>query len=148
MPVFFVGSMASRAISVWMTDDADELPPAERDRWVRRAVIATLWIPVAMAVAVGLGLRNGVLDHLGSLLAPIGNAVVAVLVFVFTQLARPILWLVDKLGIDPEGARRVLDRVGRERLAGARSRAWTASGSRRSSDASSVSRSSCWWSGR
>jgi hypothetical protein len=76
-------------------------------------VIATLWIPVAMAVAVGLGLRNGVLDHLGSLLAPVGNAVVAVLVFVFTQLARPILWLVDKLGIDPEGARRVLDRVGR-----------------------------------
>ena len=113
IPVFFVGSMASRAVSVWMTDDADELPPAERDRWVRRAVIATLWIPVAMAVAVGLGLRNGVLDHLGSLLAPVGNAVVAVLVFVFTQLARPILWLVDKLGIDPEGARRVLDRVGR-----------------------------------
>ena len=66
-----------------------------------------------MAVAVGLGLRNGVLDHVGSLLAPVGNAVVAVLVFVFTQLARPILWLVDKLGIDPEGARRVLDRVGR-----------------------------------
>jgi len=113
LPVFFVGSMASRAASVWMTDDADELPPEERDRWVERAVIATLWIPVAMAVAVVLGLRNGVLDHLGSLLAPFGNAVVAVLVFVFTQLARPFLWLVDKLGIDPEGARRVLDRVGR-----------------------------------
>ena len=113
LPVFFVGSMASRAVSVWMTDDADELPAAERDRWLRRAVIATLWIPVAMAVAVGFGLRNGVLDHVGSILAPVGNAVVAVLVFVFTQLARPILWLVDKLGIDPEGARRVLDRVGR-----------------------------------
>lgn len=113
LPVFFVSSMTSRAFSVWMTDDADQLRPAERDRWVRRAVTTALWIPVAMAVAVGLGLRNGFLDHLGSYLAPIGNVLVAILVFMFTQLARPILWLVDKLGIDPEGARRVLDRVGR-----------------------------------
>ncbi len=85
-------------------------------------MIGTLWLPVAMAVAVGLGLRDGVLDHLGSFLAPIGNALVSVLVFVFAQLARPIFWLVDKLGIDPEGARRVLDRVGAS-AASARGRA-------------------------
>jgi len=66
-----------------------------------------------MVVAVGLGLRDGVLDHLGSFLAPVGNALVALLVFVFEQLARPIFWLVDKLGIDPEGARRVLERAQR-----------------------------------
>jgi uncharacterized protein DUF4129 len=113
MPVFFVGSLASRAVSVWMTDDAQELPSDERDRWVRRAVTTTLWIPVAMVTAAVLGLRNGVLDHLGSILAPVGNAVVSAVIFVFTQLARPIFWLVDKLGVDPDGARRVLDRAAR-----------------------------------
>ncbi|MGZ8607634.1 MAG: DUF4129 domain-containing protein [Actinomycetota bacterium] len=111
MPVFFVGSLASRAVSVWMTDDAEGLAPDERERWLRRAVTGALWVPVAMVAAVGLGLRNGALDHLGSFLAPVGNALVSVLVFVFAQLSRPIFWLVDKLGIDPEGARRVLDRA-------------------------------------
>ncbi len=109
MPVFFVGSLASRAVSVWMTDDAEELRPDERERWLRRAVTGALWVPVAMVAAVGLGLRNGALDHLGSFLAPVGNALVSLLVFVLAQLSRPIFWLVDKLGIDPEGARRVLD---------------------------------------
>ena len=103
MPVFFVGSLVSRAVSVWMTDDADDLRPGERERWLRRAVTDTWWIPVAMVAAVVLGLRNGVLDRLGSFLAPVGNAVVSLLVFVFEQLARPVFWLVDKLGIDPRG---------------------------------------------
>jgi hypothetical protein len=122
MPVFFVGSLVSRAVSVWMTDDAEELRPDDREHWLRRAVQSALWVPVAMAATVALGLRDGVLDHLGSVLAPIGNALVSVVVFVFAQLARPIFWLVDKLGIDPEGARRVLDRVG-ESAANARGRA-------------------------
>ena len=113
MPVFFVGSLVSRAVSVWMTDDAEDLRPGERERWLRRAVTDTWWIPVAMVAAVVLGLRNGVLDRLGSFLAPVGNAVVSLLVFVFEQLARPVFWLVDKLGIDPEGARRVLERAQR-----------------------------------
>jgi uncharacterized protein DUF4129 len=112
IPVFFVGSLVSRAISVWMTDDAEALPQEDFERWLRRAAIGTLWVPVAMAAAVGLGLRNGVLDHIGSFLAPAGNALVSVLVFAFAQLSRPFFWLVDKLGIDPEGARRALDRIG------------------------------------
>jgi hypothetical protein len=94
-----------------MTDDAEELRPEERERSLRRAVTVALWVPVAMAAAVGLGLRNGVLDHIGSFLAPVGNALVSLLVFAFAQLSRPIFWLVDKLGIDPEGVRRLLDRV-------------------------------------
>jgi hypothetical protein len=122
MPVFFVGSLASRAVSVWMTDDAERLPPEERERWLRRAFTGTLWVPVAMAAAVGLGLRNGALDHLGSFLAPVGNALVSLLVFVFAQLSRPFFWLADKLGIDPEGARRVLDSV-RQSTTRARERA-------------------------
>jgi len=122
MPVFFVGSLASRAVSAWTMEDAQDLPLNERDSWIRRAIATTVWIPVAMVVAAALGLRDGVLDHLGSILAPVGNAAVSAVIFVFTQLARPIFWVVDALGIDPDGARRVLDRAARS-SANARERA-------------------------
>jgi hypothetical protein len=64
-----------------------------------------------MMTAVVLGVRGGVLDHLGSYLAPVGNVLVSLLVFVFSQLSRPIFWLVDRLGIDPQGVRRVFARI-------------------------------------
>ena len=119
----------------------------ERDRWIRRAIATTVWIPVAMVIAAALGLRDGVLDHLGSILAPIGNAVVSVVIFVFTQLARPIFWVVDALGIDPDGARRVLDRAARSAAQRARSCArsrGTAVGPRARPRAGALRR---WWSG-
>ena len=101
----------------------------------------TIWVPVAMVAAVGLGLRDGVLDHLGSFLAPVGNALVSLLVFIFEQLARPIFWLVDKLGIDPEGPDECL--IGRSGAPRARAGApWIASDSPRSWEGCSVSPSS------
>ena len=110
-PVFFIGSLMSRAVSVWSSDDAEELPNERRDHWLRRSVTGTTWIPVAMVTAVVLGVRGGALDHLGSFLAPVGNILVSLIVFVFSQLSRPIFWLVDRLGIDPEGVRRVFARI-------------------------------------
>lgn len=110
-PVFFIGSLMSRAVSVWSSDDAEELTRERRDHWLRRSVTGTIWIPVAMITAVALGVRGGVLDHLGSFLAPVGNVVVSLVVFVFSQIARPIFWLVDRLGIDPQGVRRVFARI-------------------------------------
>ncbi len=110
-PVFFIGSLISRAVSVWSSDDAEELAREQRDHWLRRTVTGTAWIPVAMLTSVVLGVRGGVLDHLGSFLAPVGNVLVSLIVFVFSQLSRPIFWLVDRLGIDPEGVRRVFARI-------------------------------------
>lgn len=110
-PVFFIGSLVSRAVSVWSSDDAEELTRERRDHWLRRSVTGTAWIPVAMVTAVVLGVRGGALDHLGSFLAPVGNVLVSLIVFVFSQVARPIFWLVDRLGIDPEGVRRVFARI-------------------------------------
>jgi hypothetical protein len=110
-PVFFIGSLISRAVSVWSSHDAEELMQERREHWLRRSVAGTAWIPVAMLIAVVLGVRGGALDHVGSVLAPVGNALVSLLVFVFSQLSRPIFWLVDRLGIDPEGVRRVFARI-------------------------------------
>src|SRR5438445_3979078 len=55
------------------------------------------------------------LDQIGSLLALVGKGVVAFVVWVQSVLARPNLWLSDRLHIDAAGARRLLDRV-RQRL--------------------------------
>lgn len=111
VPIFFVASLGSRAVSVWMTGDAGEIAIEERAHSLRRALVDTWWIVVAMVTAVGLGVKGGVLDRVGSFLAPIGNALASALVFVFTQLARPMFWLVDRLGIDPEGVRRLFARI-------------------------------------
>jgi hypothetical protein len=116
MPMFFIASLVSRAVSIWMSDDPDESGVIPMDRRMHRvldAVVTTVWIPIAMAVAALLGMRGGVLDHVGSTLAPLGNALVSILVFVFAQLSRPIFWLVDRLGIDPAGVRRLFARVQR-----------------------------------
>lgn len=112
VPVFFMASLGSRAVSVWTTSDAGDIPVDARTASLTRALTDTGWIVVAaMVTAVGLGVKGGVLDTAGSVVAPIGNAIVSAIVFVFSQLARPVFWLVDRLGIDPEGARRVLARV-------------------------------------
>jgi hypothetical protein len=112
IPLFFMASLASRAFSVWSSGDARDVTAEERDGWLRRAIGLTVWIPVGMVAAVVLGLRSGLLDRLGSVLAPLGDAIASMVVFVFSQLARPIFWLVDRMGIDPAGVRRLFDRVG------------------------------------
>ncbi len=111
VPIFFMASLGSRAVTVWTTGDAGETPTEERTASLRGALVATGWIPVAMVAAVGLGVRDGALDLVGSLLAPIGNALASALVFAFSHLARPVFWLVDQLGIDPEGVRRLFARL-------------------------------------
>jgi hypothetical protein len=115
MPAFFVASLVSRAVSIWMSGDAGEsqIHADRRTEWMRRSAVGTIWIPIAMAVAAFMGIRGGALDRVGSTLAPVGNALVSVLVFVFAQLSRPIFWVVDQLGIDPEGVQRLLARVQR-----------------------------------
>lgn len=110
-PVFFIGSLMSRAFSVWAGDDAEELMRERRDHWLHRSVTGTAWIPVAMLTAVVLGVRGGALDRVGSFLAPVGNTLVSLLVFVFAQLSRPIFWLVDRLGINPQAVQRVFARI-------------------------------------
>ncbi len=111
IPVFFVASLAARAISTWTTNDADEVDDATRERSLRSGLLSLGWIPVAMLAGAILGVQGGILDRFGSLIAPIGDAFAAGLVWVFSQLARPVFWLVDRLGIDPEGARRVFARI-------------------------------------
>jgi hypothetical protein len=118
VPVFFVAAFASRASTVWSFGAAGELDEHVRAAWIRRALLATGALVGAMIAAVALSIEGGAFDVIGRLLTPAANAVVSFLAWVFSQAARPVFWLVDLLGIDPEKVRELLDslrngRVGR-----------------------------------
>jgi hypothetical protein len=118
VPVFFVAAFASRASTVWSFGAAGELDEHVRAAWIRRALLATGALVGAMIAAVALSIEGGVFDRIGGWLTPAANAFASFLGWVFSQAARPIFWLVDKLGIDPERVRELLEslrngRVGR-----------------------------------
>lgn len=105
VPMFFIGSLGSRATTVWTASAADELSDETRAGWLRRALLVAGGLVVAMATAVGLGVRGGVFDRAGAWLAPLGNGIAELLTWTLSQVARPIFWLVDQLHIDPRGVR-------------------------------------------
>lgn len=109
VPVFFVCMLASRATTVWSGEG--ELEGAVRASWIRRASLAAGALVVAMVVAVALAVRGGVFDRIGAWLAPVANTLVSFLAFVLSQAARPVFWLIDRLGIDPEGVREFFERL-------------------------------------
>lgn len=109
VPMFFVASLASRASTVWTSAGAADLDERVRVAWIRRAALTTGGLLVAMVTAVVLGVRGGALDRVGSWLAPVTNAFASFVVYLLVQAARPVFWLVDRLGIDPDGVRRFLE---------------------------------------
>lgn len=109
VPTFFVASLASRASTVWTSGGADDLDDRVRGAWIRRAVFATGGLLAAMASAVALSVRGGVFDRVGGWLAPAADALASFFAHLVAQAARPVFWLVDRIGIDPEAVRRFLE---------------------------------------
>lgn len=109
VPVFFVAAFASRASTVWTFGAAGELDERVRAAWIRRALLATSALVGAMIAAVVLSIEGGVFDRVGGWLTPVANAVASFFAWVLSQAARPIFWLVDLLGIDPDAVRDLLN---------------------------------------
>ena len=105
VPLFFVAALASRASTVWTSGGAGELDERVRAAWIRRALVATAALVGAMATAVILSVEGGVFDRIGVWLTPAANAVASFFAWALSQAARPIFFLVDLLGIDPERVR-------------------------------------------
>lgn len=122
VPVFFAGALASRVVTVWAPVPAEDVEAAARARWIRRATALTLGFGAGVAAAALLAVRGGVLERIGGWLSPAGNVVLSVFVAVVAFLARPILWALGILGVDPESIRRALEewreRVDVDRVAG------------------------------
>ena len=105
VPLFFAASLASRAATVWTTSGSSELDERVRASWIRRAGLATGLLVGTMAAAVAFSVRGGVFDRVGTWLAPAADAFASLLAWTLSQIVRPIFWLVDRLGIDPERVR-------------------------------------------
>ena len=113
VPVFFIAALASRATTVWTTAAPRELDDSARADWLRRSLVATGGLLIGMAAAVALGVKGGLLERVGALLAPVARSLAVLLTWVLLQLARPLIWLVERIQIDPEAARRFLERLRR-----------------------------------
>lgn len=105
VPLFFAASLASRAAVVWTDQD-----PTAASSWNRRSGKLAVGLG---AVAVAALLAGGAIDRLAAWVAPVGRAILAILVWVVSQLARPLIWAVEKTGIDTESATDLLDRIRR-----------------------------------
>jgi hypothetical protein len=105
VPLFFAGALASRAATVWTTSGSSELDERVRAAWIRRAALATGLLVGTMAAAVAFSVRGGVFDRVGAWIAPVANAFASLLAWTLSQVVRPIFWLVDQLGIDPDRVR-------------------------------------------
>lgn len=107
VPGAFACAMTSRATTVWSGQPGGEAG----DTWVRRGLLAAGALAVAMVVAVALAARSGLFGLVGRLLRPVVAVAAAVLIWVVVQVARPLFWLADRLGFDPEGVREFLERL-------------------------------------
>lgn len=115
VPTFFLASLASRAQIVWAANIAED----PHGRWARRALGSIVAFGGAMVATVALGVRSGVLEWAGRLLSPVANALIYFLAYVMVVLGRPVIWLIQWIGIDPEKLREFLASL-RQHAAGAR----------------------------
>jgi hypothetical protein len=112
VPVAFACALASRATTVWSGHGEN----ASSGAWVRRSLLAAGALTLAMAAAIGLASRAGLFGIIGRVIRPLTEVAAAVLVWLAVQVARPIFWVAERLGIDPEGVREFLERLRAEAL--------------------------------
>jgi len=112
IPLAFAGGLASRATTVW----SGHREAGSGGAWIRRSLLAAGALALAMVVGVALASRAGLFGIVGRAIRPLTEVVVAVLVWLVVQAARPIFWLAERLGIDPEGVREFLQRLRAEAL--------------------------------
>ena len=114
IPLFFGASLASRATTVWGAgaDGPGGTDDAARSSWLTRSVLAVGGLVVGMIVVVLVTVRGGFLDLLGEQFAPVYRAVVDGIVFVVVLVATPLFWLVERVGVDPEALRELLEQLG------------------------------------
>jgi hypothetical protein len=127
VPLFFAAALASRAATVWTTSGSAELDERVRAAWIRRAALATGLLVGTMAASVTFSVRGGVFDRVGAWIAPAANAFASLLAWTLSQVVRPIFWLVDRLGIDPDRVREFFEDL-RDNAARAAQEAGTSEG--------------------
>ncbi len=93
LPVFFLGSLGSRAASVRLADGW-RAGDGRRIGWLLGGLAGV------MVLAAAFGGAGGLFQGLGSVAWPVLGAVFGALLWLFAQAARPVFWLLSKLSFD------------------------------------------------
>lgn len=98
---FFLGSLGSRAASVWLAGRIGATPDRGSRPRLRSAVLILGGLAAVLLVAAVLGAPHGVLPRAGGLALFLMGQLVYGLAFVTSRtIAGPIAWLVERLDID------------------------------------------------
>jgi Domain of unknown function (DUF4129) len=110
IPLFFAASLGSRAITIWRDPEAD---PADARFWLGRIPVAfAVYVAGVLALAAA-ALRGGVLERLGSIVAPFASVIFTVVLFVLQLVLRPVFWLLSRFEVSTEAWQRFLRNVRR-----------------------------------
>ncbi len=109
VPLFFAAALASRAVTVWTSPDLDER--AAGASWTWRVLAGTGALAAAVVATAVLAVRGGLFDVVGRWLRPVFDVLESVLLFLVVQAARPLFWLAERINLDPERFREVLERL-------------------------------------
>ncbi|MFN2590255.1 MAG: DUF4129 domain-containing protein, partial [Actinomycetota bacterium] len=118
VPLFFVASLASRAASVRLTAPPEailagaegEATGAGRTVGDRLSTLAIGGLAVAVAL-IAILTAGGGLELLGNLIYPVLVFLVSAAAFVMGQVARPLLWILERLRFDVGGLAEFLRRL-------------------------------------
>jgi hypothetical protein len=114
IPIAFCAALVSRATTTWSEGDAREVAADARHAWIGRSLRASVGLVAGVLAVAALAVRGGILDRFAAWLAPVGNVLASVFVWIAAQAARPFLWLAERANLDPEGVRRALSRLQRD----------------------------------
>ena len=117
IPVFFAASLGSRAVTIWHDPEAD---PADARHWLGRFPVASAAYLTGVLGLAAAALLAGILERVGSIVAPLVSAILTVILFVLQQVLRLIFWLISRFPVDTEAWQRSLRNLGRRTQAASR----------------------------
>jgi hypothetical protein len=112
--LFFAGHLASRTAVILLFGAPTGGATGVGGRILRLAGASLALLLAAFVVFGPVGRRTGLLGFLARIVDPVVGLLAGGLIWVLTQVARPFLWLADRIDIDVEGVQRLLDRLGAE----------------------------------
>jgi len=112
VPLFFVGSLASRAMSLRLAEGVETLAATSR-HWAGLAVGAVVVVGVLVAGAGLLGGQGGFLERIGRVIPLLIYWVLYGLTFLLAAVLKVVAWIGGVLGFHPASLARVIRRLGR-----------------------------------
>lgn len=110
--LFFVGHLASRTATILLFGAPTGGAPGVGGRILRLAGASLALLIAAFVVLGPVGRRTGLLGFLARIVDPVISVLAGALIWVLVQVARPFLWLAERINFDVEGVQRLLDRLG------------------------------------